>query len=825
MSETDQDKTKKSLTLSSKTLGLKKPSERGSPRASTGQSKPVTVHVKKKRVISRGSGSQSSNAGAGTQTTSSGLTKEQLTERMQTLKGAMKVNAEKAEKVSSETFIKKKDENVEATKEEVVETEVAVEAKATPEEPKVEPQLAPGEPIVEKSLEAKKSKAKVYSSYGPSKEEESSKSNARPEQKRTPPRSDERRRSGRLTISQALQQTGEEDVVKARSLASIRRLQEKKRLKSAGEVTEQKKLVREVIIPETIMVSELANRLATRGTDVIKVLMKMDVMVTMSQIIDADTSELVVEEFGHKSKRVSESDIELGLKIEDDDTSKMKQRAPVVTIMGHVDHGKTSLLDAIRKTNVVSGESGGITQHIGAYQIEVPSGGKITFIDTPGHAAFTEMRARGANVTDIVILVVAADDGVKDQTIEAIRHARAAEVPIILAINKIDKPEANPDRVRNMLLEHELVCESMGGDIQDIEVSAVTGQGLDKLEEGILLQAEILELKANPDRSADGVIVESKLEKGRGSVATVLVQKGTLKVGDLFVAGSQFGKVRALLNDQGKNITEAGPSVPVEVIGFNGTPLAGDDFIVSDNEAKTREVAEYRQRKDRDRKTAVSVKTMDQIFSNIEAGEVQELPVIIKSDVQGSMEAISGSLNKLSTDEVKVNILHAAVGGITESDIALANASQAVVIGFNVRANAQAREMAQRDGIEIRYYSIIYDVIDDIKDAMSGLLSPLVREEYIGNAEIRQVFNVSKIGKIAGCMVTVGQVKRGAGVRLLRDDVVIHEGKLKTLKRFKDEVKEVKEGFECGMAFENYNDIKEGDVIECYEVIEESRSL
>lgn len=824
MAETDQDKTKKPLTLSSKTLGLKKPSEGGSSRTSTGRSKPVTVHVKKKRVISKGSGSQSSQGSAGTQTTSSGLTKEQLAERMQTLKGAMKASAENAEKVSSETFIKQRSETVEKVEEEVVEAETPVETEATPDEPKVEVPLAPGEPLIDKTPEVKKSKAKVYSSYGPSKEE-SSKSTARPEQKRTTPRTDERRRSGRLTISQALQQTGEEDGVKARSLASMRRLQEKKRLKSAGEVTEQKKLIREVIIPETIMVSELANRLATRGTDVIKVLMKMDVMVTLSQIIDADTAELVVEEFGHKSKRVSEADIELGLKLEDDDTSKMKPRAPVVTIMGHVDHGKTSLLDAIRKTNVVSGESGGITQHIGAYQIEVPSGGKITFIDTPGHAAFTEMRARGANVTDIVILVVAADDGVKDQTIEAIRHAKAAEVPIILAINKIDKPEANPDHVRNMLLEHELVCESMGGDIQDVEVSAVTGQGLDKLEEGILLQAEILELKANPNRSADGVIVESKLEKGRGSVATVLVQKGTLKVGDLFVAGSQYGKVRALLNDQGKNITEAGPSVPVEVIGFNGTPLAGDDFIVSDNEAKTREVAEYRERKDRERKTAVSVKTMDQIFSNIEAGEVKELPVIIKSDVQGSMEAISGSLHKLSTDEVKVNILHAAVGGITESDITLANASRAVVIGFNVRANAQAREMAQRDGIEIRYYSIIYDVIDDIKDAMGGLLSPSVREEYIGNAEIRQVFNVSKVGKIAGCMVTVGVVKRGAGVRLLRDDVVIHEGKLKTLKRFKDEVKEVKEGFECGMAFENYNDIKEGDVIECFEVIEESRSL
>lgn len=824
MSETDQDKTKKSLTLSSKTLGLKKPSEGGGSLASAGRSKSVTVHVKKKRFISKGPGSQSSEGGAGAQKTSSGLTKEQLAERVQTLQGAMKVSAENAEKISSETFNKQRNEIVEKVEEEIVEAETTVETEAGPEEPAVEVPLAPGEPIVEKSSEVKRSKAKVYSSYGPS-NEESGKSAARPEQKRVTPRSDERRRSGRLTISQALQQTGEEDGVKARSLASMRRLQEKKRLKSAGEVTEQKKLIREVIIPETIMVSELANRLATRGTDVIKVLMKMDVMVTLSQIIDADTAELVVEEFGHKSKRVSESDIELGLKLEDDDTSKMEQRAPVVTIMGHVDHGKTSLLDAIRKTNVVSGESGGITQHIGAYQIEVPSGGKITFIDTPGHAAFTEMRARGANVTDIVILVVAADDGVKDQTIEAIRHAKAAEVPIILAINKIDKPEANPDRVRNMLLEHELVCESMGGDIQDIEVSAVTGQGLDKLEEGILLQAEILELKANPNRSADGVIVESKLEKGRGSVATVLVQKGTLKVGDLFVAGSQYGKVRALLNDQGKNITEAGPSVPVEVIGFNGTPLAGDDFIVSDNEAKTREVAEYRERKDRERKTAVSVKTMDQIFSNIEAGEVKELPVIIKSDVQGSMEAISGSLNKLSTDEVKVNILHAAVGGITESDITLANASQAVVIGFNVRANSQAREMAQRDGIEIRYYSIIYDVIDDIKDAMGGLLSPSVREEYIGNAEIRQVFNVSKVGKIAGCMVTVGVVKRGAGVRLLRDDVVIHEGKLKTLKRFKDEVKEVKEGFECGMAFENYNDIKEGDVIECFEVIEESRSL
>jgi len=491
-----------------------------------------------------------------------------------------------------------------------------------------------------------------------------------------------------------------------------------------------------------------------------------------------------------------------------------------------VDHGKTSLLDALRKTDVVSGEAGGITQHIGAYQVTLKSGNKITFIDTPGHAAFTEMRARGANVTDIVVLVVAADDGVKDQTIEAIRHAKAAGVPVIVAINKIDKPGADPERVRNMLMQHEIFLEKVGGDILDVEVSAKQGTNLDKLEETILLQAEVLELKANPTRAAEGVIIESKLEKGRGIVSTVLIQKGTLKVGDIFVAGAEYGRVRALVSDHGKSIETAGPSLPVEVIGFNGAPMAGDDFTVTESETQAREISEFRQRRAREAKSALSARgSMEQMFSQIAEGEAKDLPLIIKSDVQGSMEAIRGTLEKLATDEVKVNILHSAVGEITESDVTLAKASQALIVGFNVRANPQAREAARRDGVTIRYYSIIYDVVDDIKAALGGLLAPTLREHYLGAAAIREVFFISKVGKVAGCMVTEGIVKRGAKVRLLRDNVVIHVGALKTLKRMKDEVKEVREGYECGMAFENYSDIKVGDSIECFEIEEIVRTL
>ncbi|WP_431861789.1 translation initiation factor IF-2 [Azospirillum sp.] len=638
------------------------------------------------------------------------------------------------------------------------------------------------------------------------------------------PGADRRRGGAKMTVSQALSEDGGD---RTRSLAAVRRAREKERLRQLSR-QETQKVTRDVVLPEVITVQELANRMAERGADVIKALMRMGVMATINQTIDADTAELLITEFGHRVRRVSEADVELGLRGNEDIDEALVSRPPVVTIMGHVDHGKTSLLDALRQTDVVSREAGGITQHIGAYQVQLESGARITFIDTPGHAAFTEMRARGANVTDVVVLVVAANDGVMPQTIEAIHHAKAAKVPIIVAINKIDLPDAKPDRVRQELLQHELVVEELGGDIQTVEVSAKAKLNLDKLEEAILLQAEILELKANPGRSAEGVVVEAKLERGRGSVATVLVQRGTLKVGDVFVTGSEWGRVRALVNDRGQSVEEAGPASPVEVLGLNGTPLAGDDFTVVESEARSREIAEFRQRKKREAANAASARgSLQDMFSRIQAGEAKELPVVIKGDVQGSIEAISTSLEKLTAEntEVKVRVLHASVGAINESDITLANASNAMVIGFNVRANPQARDMAKRDGVEIRYYSIIYNVIDDVKAALTGMLSPTLRERFIGYATIREVFNITKVGKVAGCMVTQGTVKRGAGVRLLRDNVVIHEGTLKTLKRFKDEVKDVREGYECGMAFENYDNIEAGDIIEAFEIEEIARVL
>ncbi|HEY0522498.1 MAG TPA: translation initiation factor IF-2 [Stellaceae bacterium] len=646
----------------------------------------------------------------------------------------------------------------------------------------------------------------------------------RPEIAKKPPvpvRREEPRRRGKLTVTRAL--TAEEGE-RMRSLASVRRAREKQhRQHHTGEV---QKVVREVVVPESITVQELANRMAERGADVIKALMRMGVMATINQVLDPDTAELLVNEFGHKLKRVAEADVEIGLKGDADDPDNLEPRPPIVTIMGHVDHGKTSLLDALRHTDVVSGEAGGITQHIGAYQVQLEGGHRITFIDTPGHQAFTAMRARGANVTDIVILVVAADDGIMEQTVEAIRHAKAAQVPMIVAINKIDRPDANPDRVRQELLQHEIVVEKLGGDVLDVEVSALKGTNLDKLQEAILLQAEILDLRSNPGRLAEGTVIEAKLERGRGAVATVLIQRGTLRVGDIFVTGDEWGRVRALIDDRGQNLREAGPAMPVEVLGLNGAPLAGDDFSVVDTESRAREITEFRQRRRRDKTAAAGARgTLEQMFSQIAAGVAKELPVVVKSDVQGSLEAITASLEKLSTNEVAVRVLHAAVGGINESDVILAKASNALIIGFNVRANPQARDLARRDNIEIRYYSIIYNVIDDVKAALSGMLSPTLRERFLGNAEIREVFNITKAGKVAGCMVTEGQVKRGAKVRLLRDNVVIHEGSLKTLKRFKDEVREVKEGYECGMAFENYDDIKIGDVIECFEVEEVARTL
>ena len=634
----------------------------------------------------------------------------------------------------------------------------------------------------------------------------------------------DRRKGTKLTVSQALSDDGGD---RTRSLAAVRRARERERMRQMSR-QETAKVTRDVVLPEVITVQELANRMAERGADVIKSLMRMGVMATINQTIDADTAELVITEFGHRVRRVSESDVEIGLRATEEEGAILVPRPPVVTIMGHVDHGKTSLLDALRQTDVVSGEAGGITQHIGAYQVQLESGSRITFIDTPGHAAFTEMRARGANVTDVVVLVVAANDGVMPQTIEAIRHAKAAKVPIIVAINKCDLPDARPERVRQELLQHELVVEEMGGDVLDVEVSAKAKLNLHKLEEAILLQAEILELRANPERAAEGVVIEAKLERGRGSVATVLVQRGTLKVGDVFVTGAEWGRVRALINDRGQNVNEAAPAVPVEVLGLNGTPMAGDDFTVVESEARAREIAEFRQRKKREAVVAASARgSLQDMFSRIQAGEAKELPVVIKGDVQGSIEAIASSLEKLTAEntEVKVRVLHNSVGAINESDITLANASNAMIIGFNVRANPQARDLAKRDGVEIRYYSIIYNVIDDVKAALTGLLSPTLRERFIGYATIREVFNITKVGKVAGCMVTQGTVKRGAGVRLLRDNVVIHEGTLKTLKRFKDEVKEVREGYECGMAFENYDNIQAGDQIEAFEIEEIAREL
>ncbi|MGB2121969.1 MAG: translation initiation factor IF-2 [Candidatus Puniceispirillaceae bacterium] len=629
-----------------------------------------------------------------------------------------------------------------------------------------------------------------------------------------------RRQSGKMTITQAL--SGDEQR-RQRSLASVRRQREKARMRDDQP---QVKQVRDVVVPDTISVAEFANRMAERTADVVKELMKLGVMATAAQTIDGETAELVAQEFGHRVQRVSESDVEIGLEGAEDDAKSLKPRPPIVTVMGHVDHGKTSLLDAIRQTDVAAGESGGITQHIGAYQINTPAGNAITFIDTPGHEAFTEMRSRGANITDIVILVVAADDSVMQQTIEAINHAKAAGCPVIVAVNKCDKPDADPKRVRNDLLQHEIITEEYGGDVLCVDVSAVTGQGLDKLEEAVMLQAELLELTANPDRDASGVVVEAKVERGRGSVATLLVQKGTLKLGDIFVVGAESGRVRALLDDRGKNLQSAGPGQPVEILGLNGTPMAGDNCVVVESEARAREIAEYRTRQLKDREAARGARgSVEQMLSAIAAGEAEELPVVIKTDVHGSLEAIRVALEKLGTDQVKVRILSAGVGAISESDISLSAASNAIVIAFNVRAIPQARDLAKRDGVEIRYHSIIYELIDEVKAAMGGLLSPDTQEDFIGYAEIRQVFGVSKIGKVAGCMVTEGIIKRGCKVRLLRDNVVIHEGSLKTLRRFKDEVKEVREGYECGMGFENYSDIQEGDMIECFELREVARTL
>ena len=629
-----------------------------------------------------------------------------------------------------------------------------------------------------------------------------------------------RRRTGKLTIANAL-----DDEERQRSLASVKRAREREKLarqkRGGGD-----RIVRDVTIPETITVQELAARMSMRAVDLVKELMKQGQMVTANATLDADTAQLVAEDLGHAVKRVSESDVEEGLGGEVDADTDLESRPPVVTIMGHVDHGKTSLLDAMRQTDVVAGEAGGITQHIGAYQVDLGKKGKITFLDTPGHAAFTQMRARGAEVTDIIILVVAADDSIMPQTEEAISHAKAAGVPIIVAINKVDKPEANADKVRTDLLQHEIQVESMGGEVQDVEVSALKKMNLDGLQDAILLQSELLELKSNPDRAAEGAVVEARLDKGRGAVATFLVERGTLKRSDIVVVGSEWGKVRAMADDKGAQVKEAGPAYPVEVLGLNGVPEPGDKFYVVETEARAREVAEFRQRQRREKEAAKSSGTsLEQMMAQLQDSEIKELPIVIKGDVQGSVEAIVGSLEKMSTDEVRVRVLHTGVGGVSESDVILAQASNAPVIGFNVRANKQARDEAERAGVEIRYYSVIYDLLDDLKGTLSGMLDPELRETFLGNAEILEVFSISKHGKVAGCRVTEGKVERGAKVRLIRDNVVIHEGELSQLKRFKDDVNEVPGGQECGMSFANYEDMKVGDVIECFRVEKVTRSL
>lgn len=748
-----------------------------------------------------------------------------------------KVEEEARRKAEEEARIQREKEEAERKAEaeargETVEVEVAAPAAAVEAAPVVAPRPAVARPAVPEAaapagVRGRRDMVEDDSNRGPRGPGGAPARGkvTRPEPAKVParPKGDEGRRQGKLTLTTA--STDEDGTQRGRSLAAIRRRQEKFKRSMMQETRE--KISREVVLPETITIQELSQRMSERAVDVIKYLMKEGQMMKPGDLIDADLAELIAGEFGHTVKRVSESDVEEGIFNVADVDAEMQPRPPIVTIMGHVDHGKTSLLDAIRHANVVAGEAGGITQHIGAYQVE-QDGNKITFIDTPGHAAFTAMRARGAQATDIAILVVAADDSVMPQTIESINHAKAAGVPIIVAINKIDKPTADAQRVRTQLLQHEVFVESMGGEVLDVEVSAKNGTNLDKLLEAILLQSEILDLKANPDRTAEGVVVEAELDRGRGAVATVLVQKGTLTPGQIIVAGDQWGRVRALVNDRGEHVKSAGPSTPVEVLGLSGTPAAGDKFAVVENESRAREISEYRQRLAREKQVARqsgSRGSLEQMMTQLQTSGMKEFPLVIKGDVQGSIEAIAGALEKLGTDEVRARIVHSGAGGITESDISLAEASNAAIIGFNVRANAQARSLAERQGIEIRYYNIIYDLVDDVKSAMSGLLSPERRETFLGNAEILEVFNITKVGKVAGCRVTEGKVERGVGVRLVRDNVVIHEGKLKTLKRFKDEVSEVQSGQECGMAFENYEDIRAGDTIECFRVEHVTRTL
>ncbi|WP_120631717.1 translation initiation factor IF-2 [Ruegeria sp. EL01] len=819
-----------------KTLGLRGGARPGNVKQSFshGRTKNVVVETKRKRVVVPKPGATKSGGG----TTPSGdpsrrpagISDAEMARRMKALQAAKARESEEAaqreaqEKAREEERARRRAEQ-EAKEREQREAEERARAKAEEEERKrkeaeiaAQRAAAPAAPAEPKAAAPRSPANKPAPAATPRKNDREREQRGNRGKGR-----DDNRRSGKLTLGQA---TGGEGG-RQRSMAAMKRKQERARQKAMGGTVEREKVIRDVQLPEAITVSELANRMAERVADVVKSLMNMGMMVTQNQTIDADTAELIIEEFGHKVTRVSDSDVEDVIKEVEDDDKDLQSRPPVITIMGHVDHGKTSLLDAIRDARVVAGEAGGITQHIGAYQVKTEGGTTLSFLDTPGHAAFTSMRSRGAQVTDIVVLVVAADDAVMPQTIEAINHAKAAEVPMIVAINKIDKPDANPDKVRTDLLQHEVIVEKMSGEVQDVEVSAITGQGLGELLEAIALQSEILELKANPNRAAQGAVIEAQLDVGRGPVATVLVQNGTLRQGDIFVVGEQYGKVRALINDKGERVQEAGPSVPVEVLGLNGTPEAGDVLNVTETEAQAREIAEYREKAAKDKRAAAgAATTLEQLMQKAKEDEnMAELPILMKADVQGSAEAIVQAMEKIGNDEVRVRVLHSGVGAITETDVGLAEASGAPILGFNVRANASARNTANQKGVEIRYYSVIYDLVDDVKAAASGLLSAEIREKFIGYAEIREVFKVTGVGKVAGCLVTEGVARRSAGVRLLRDNVVIHEGTLKTLKRFKDEVAEVQSGQECGMAFENYDDIRAGDVIEIFEREEVTRTL
>ena len=822
---------------SGKKLGLLggAPSRPGQVRQSFshGRSKSVVVETKRKRVVvpKHNTGTSQTNNSQTTTTpskTPGGLSSSELDRRKKALAAARQREAldkdkRDAEEKSREQEREEKRAVLETKEKEDAERKEKEREKAEEEKRAVAAvveatKIAEDLPIIQASEDTTRSAAKA-SRKGPDREEQ-----RKQQSPRTPKGGDnDRRRSGKLTLTQALNDEGG----RQRSMAAIRRKQEREKRKMLDSNQEREKVVRDVQVPETIVVQELANRMAERVSDVVKSLMTNGMMVTQNQSIDADTAELIIQEFGHKIVRVSDADVEDVIDAIKDDPKSLKPRAPVITVMGHVDHGKTSLLDVIRKANVVSGEAGGITQHIGAYQVKTDDGKLLSFLDTPGHAAFTSMRSRGAHVTDIVILVVAADDSVMPQTIEAINHSKAANVPMIVAINKCDKQSADPDKVRTELLQHEVIVEKMSGDVLDVEVSAETGEGIDTLLEYISLQSELLELKANPNRAAEGAVIEAKLDVGRGPIATVLVQKGTLNQGDIFVVGEQWGRVRALINDQNDRVKHAGPSVPVEVLGLNGTPEAGDVLNVVSTEAQAREIADYRAQVLKDKKAAVGSGTsLEQLLANAKANEnLRELPILVKSDVQGSAEAIVQAMEKIGNEEVRVRVLHSGVGAITESDVTLAEASKAPIMGFNVRANAPARQSANQKGVELRYYSVIYDLVDDIKSAASGLLSSEVRENFIGYAKILEVFKVTGVGKVAGCQITEGLARRSSGVRLLRDDVVIHEGTLKTLKRFKDEVNEVNLGQECGMAFENYEDIRKDDVIEIFERQEIERSL